>query len=82
MDMIASKRLSKFIVHYHQVERGFSTMIRIKTRPRIKLLTENLDNLMTISLIGAKIKSFKPDLYIEYRMKTNNIRNLPNKIDK
>ena len=59
-----------------EIERGFSAMSRIKTLSRNKLLTENLDNLMIISLIGEDVKDFNPDSYIKYWLQTNNIRNL------
>ena len=65
-----------------EVERGFSAMKRIKTELRNRLLSETLDTLMTISLLGEPIEKFNPEIYINYWMKLNNLRNLPSNIKK
>ena len=41
-------------------ERGFSRMNCIKTDPRARLTTANLDSLMLIGLSGASVKDFDP----------------------
>ena len=58
------------------VERGFSAMNRIKSLPRNKMSTDKPNFLMHISLNGQDIDKWNPDYYIEYWIKTNNIRNL------
>ena len=57
---------------------SFLQWAELKTLWGNRLLPENLDKLMSISLIGVEVKSFNPDPYIEYSIRANNLRSLYN----
>ena len=49
-----------------EVERGFSQMKLIKTIIRLKISTENFNNIMTIKMLAASIDEFDPIPAIEH----------------
>jgi len=63
MVLMESKKYWKFTVlpiSNAEVERGFSSMYRIKTYSRNRLLTGILENLMMISLNGDDLPQWDP----------------------